>query len=144
MLHASGWMKIAAFVKCMQHFIKYPNSIREKQALLLRYNYTWNLSIVAIKFALEKVIVMLIFPQHCLLNKPLDASVYVPFNVYYSTEWIGCEISVSEKVLYIRHIPVLVCKALHQALTPKNIKSSFSTTGISPVNQSAFFDSDFD
>ena len=77
-LHASGWMKQADFAKSIQHFIKYPNPIREKQALLLRDNYTWNLSIEAIDLVLENVIIMLIFPPHCSLITALGCVCICP------------------------------------------------------------------
>jgi len=41
------------------------------------------------------------------------------------------------------HISGLVCAALDLALTPRNIKSGFSATGIAPFDRDIFNETDF-
>lgn len=53
------------------------------------------------------------------------------------------QLSNANKLLEVRHIPKLVCDSLDMALTPRNIKSGFSSTGIFPLNPNVFTEVDF-
>lgn len=142
--NGSGYMKQTEFVSFMQHFIKYSNTSKERQHLLLLDNHTSHLSIEALDIAAENGVTLLSFPPHCTHKlQPLDVSVFGPVKSYYETEVLAWHRNHTNQRLEIADIPELACKAIDLALTPTNIKSGFRASGISPYNPNIFTDSDF-
>jgi hypothetical protein len=89
------------------------------------------------KAAHEQVIVFC-FPPNCThLAQPLDKGIFGPLKSHWNVE---CQKFISEnpsKVITLYNFMGLFRKAWYQAMVIPNIISSFSTTGINPLNCSA-------
>ena len=75
--------------------------------------------------------------------QPLDRGVFGPFKKVVNTACDGWILSHPGKVMTIYDIPAIIGLALPLAATPKNIVSSFSCTGIFPLNREIFSELDF-
>lgn len=140
----SGWMQQTEFVKFMTHFIKYSRSSKNSPTLLLLDNHASHLSVEAIDLAMENGITLLSFPPHCSHRMhPLDVSVYGPLKTYYKSQCNTWLKNNTGKILDIRNIVGLVAKTLDLAVTQKNIKAGFKSTGICPFDPDVFNDDDF-
>lgn len=140
----SGWMCQPEFLRFMQHFVKHSKASAESPVLLLLDNHGSHLSIEALDLAAANGVTLLTFPPHCSHRmQPLDVTVYGPVKTFYKSQCTAWQRNNAKKVLEIRHIAGLVATSLDLALTPKNIKSGFSASGIFPFNPDVFDDSDF-
>lgn len=87
---------------------------------------------------------VLSFPPHCSHKlQPLDGSDYGPLKKYFnkaSGNWLA---SNPGKKITIYDIPALLETSLPLAATIDNIQSGFIVTGISPLNENIFPDSEF-
>ena len=99
--------------------------------LFILDNHESNILLKAVTIAQENGIVLLTIPphtSHCL--QPLDRAIYGPFKSYYNTA-IDCWICNNcKKILKIYDILALVNQAYLSAMTPSNIMSGFTSTGI--------------
>ncbi|XP_053623521.1 uncharacterized protein LOC128682698 [Plodia interpunctella] len=140
----SGWMKEENFIKYARHFVKYVKPSKEKPVLLLLDNHESHLSIEVIDFFKNNGVTILSFPPHCSHKlQPLDRSVYGPLKKYYnkaSDNWLA---SHPGKTITIYDIPGLVKTSLPLAATIENIQSGFRVSGISPLNENIFSESEF-
>ena len=89
------------------------------------------------------VLVLLTIPlhtSHCL--QPLDSAIYGPFKSYYNRA-IDCWMCNNcRKTLKIYDVPALVNQAYLSAMTPSNIISGFTSTGICQRNVDIFADAE--
>jgi len=142
--NGSGWMQQTEFVEYMKFFVDRTKASKQSPILLLLDNHSSHLSIEALDLSAENGITILSFPPHCSHRlQPLDVSVYGPVKAYYKSQCSAWQKNNAGKVLEIRYIPGLVRSVLDLALTPRNIKAGFLSTGICPYNPDIFADSDF-
>lgn len=140
----SGWMTGTDFKMFMEHFIKHTRVSKEKPVLLLLDNHQSHLNIAVIDLAKDNGVVLLSFPPHTSHKlQPLDRSVFGPFKKFVNSSSDAWLKSNPGKTMTIYDIPSVVRQALPNAVTPKNIKSGFSVTGIWPFNKDIFTDEDF-
>ncbi|XP_018308648.1 uncharacterized protein [Mycetomoellerius zeteki] len=139
-----GWMKEEHFIKYCQHFFRYVGPSKEKLVLLLLDNHESHLSIEALDYLKENGIIVLSFPHRCShMLQPLDRSVYGPLKKYVNTacdNWLARN---PGKSLSMYHIPEIVKTALPLATTSENIQAGFRASGISPLNENIFLDTEF-
>lgn len=142
--NSSGWMKEDNFQKFAKHFVKYAKPSKKNPVLLLLDNHDSHLSIEVLDYFKENGVTILSFPPHCSHKlQPLDRTVYGPLKKYYnhaSDNWLA---SHPGKTITIYDIPELVKTSLPLAATIDNIQSGFRVTGISPLNENIFPDSEF-
>jgi hypothetical protein len=103
--------------------------------MLLFDGHASHISIQAIKFALEKKIILLCLPPHTThLLQPLDVRLFGPLSTYYKN-------GIAEKTRFDALINIDKCdfleayhKARLQAISSHNIKSAWRDSGISLFN----------
>ncbi|KYN36612.1 hypothetical protein ALC56_09037, partial [Trachymyrmex septentrionalis] len=139
-----GWMKEEHFIKYCQHFVRHVRPSKEKPVLLLVDNHESHLSIEALDYLKENGIIVLSFPYHCSHKlQPLDRSVYEPLKNYINTACDNWVASNPGKSLSIHHISEIIKTALPLATTSTNIQEGFRISGISPLNENIFPDTEF-
>nr|XP_047138897.1 uncharacterized protein LOC124814861 [Hydra vulgaris] len=140
----SGWMKEENFVKYLKHFVGNTKCTKEKPCLLLLDNHETHLSIEGLDLAKNNGIVMLTFPPHCTHKlQPLDKAVYGPLKNYINTAMTSWLVMNPGKTVTIYDIPKIVNIAFPKAVSPHNILSGFSATGIYPLNPDVFTEIDY-
>jgi len=142
----SGWSNEDLFYDFMQHFIKYSCASKTNPVILLMDNHESHISVKSIKLAKENGVTLVTFHPHTSHKmQPLDRGVYGPFNAYYNTamnDWMGTAGNV-RKPATIYDVAGLVGRAFPLAFTQNNIISGFKCTGIHPLNENIFPDSEF-
>lgn len=142
--NSSGWMKEDNFQKFAKHFVKYVKPSKEKPVLMLLDNHDSHLSIEVLDYFTENGVTVLSFPPHCSHKlQPLDRTVYGPLKKYFNKACDNWLASHPGKTITIYDIPELVKTSLPLAATIDNIQSGFRVTGISPLNENIFPDSEF-
>lgn len=140
----SGWMKEENFLKYAKHFVKYVKPSKDKPVLLLLDNHDSHLSIEVLDYFKANGVTVLSFPPNCSHKlQPLDRTVYGPLKKYFnkaSDNWLA---SHPGKTITIYDIPELLKTSLPLSATIDNIQSGFRVTGISPLNENIFPDSEF-
>ncbi|XP_065642270.1 uncharacterized protein LOC136073908 [Hydra vulgaris] len=140
----SGWMKEENFVKYLKHFVGNTKCTKEKPCLLLLDHHETYLSIEGLDLAKNNGIVMLTFPPHCTHKlQPLDKAVYGRLKNYINTAMTSLLVMNPGKTVTIYDIPKIVKIAFPKAVSPHNILSGFSATGIYPLNPDVFTENDY-
>nr|XP_047124426.1 MFS-type transporter clz9-like [Hydra vulgaris] len=117
---------------------------KEKPCLLLLDNHETHLSIEGLDLAKNNGIVMLTFPPHCTHKlQPLDKAVYGPLKNYINNAMTSWLVMNPGKTVTIYDIPKIVNIAFPKAVSPHNILSGFSATGIYPLNPDVFTENDY-
>ena len=140
----SGWMNSSLFVQVMEHFIKLSSSSKENPTILIYDNHESHLSIEVINLAKRNGVNILTLPPHSTARmQPLDVAVFKPFkNAYNSAvdSWMMCH---PGRPMSIYDVATCVGQAHYKGLTPINITSGFSKTGIFPFCDNIFTEDDF-
>ncbi|XP_045463203.1 MFS-type transporter clz9-like [Harmonia axyridis] len=140
----SGWMTQKEFVKFIDHFIHHVKPSKEDPVLLLLDNHSSHVNVEVVNKAKENNIILLSFPPHCSHRlQPLDVGVYGPLKNYLNraqTSWMS---SNPGKTMTIYDLPGIVKDALPLALNPRNVINAFRKSGVWPLNDEVFQDSDF-
>ncbi|CAH2003035.1 unnamed protein product [Acanthoscelides obtectus] len=119
--------------------MKHSGYSTENKVSLLMDNHESHISVDSLRKAKENGIVMLMFPPHCGHKmQSLDVSIYFPFKDYYHSQCASWMVFNPGQTLSIYNIAALASQAFELAFTPKNILSSFSATGIYPLNRDVF------
>ncbi|KAF2880132.1 hypothetical protein ILUMI_26043 [Ignelater luminosus] len=140
----SGWMKEENFIKYAKHFVQHVKPSKEKPVLLLLDNHDSHLSIEALDYFKANGVTVLSFPLHCSHKlQPLDRSAYGPLKKYFNRACDNWLASNPGKTITIYDIPELLKTSLPLAATIENIQSGFRVSGISPLNENIFPDSEF-
>lgn len=144
LVHPSGWMTSANFLKVLQHFVKLSHASAENKQLLIMDNHDSHLSIEGLEYARSNGVIILTLPPHT-SNKtqPLDRSVFGPFKKLFSNLCNSWMLSNPAKTLTIYQIGELAGLAWDRSATPSNIKAGFRASGIWPFDRDIFTDSDF-
>lgn len=118
----------------------------EEPHVLIYDNHESHISLKVINRAKEAGLYLLTIPPHTSHKlQPLDRSVFGPFKGYYHkamNEWM-CTPGNAGKPVTIYDVCEISGKAYELAFTPKNIVSGFKITGIIPVNENIFDESEF-
>lgn len=140
----SGWMSSKLFVKLLEHIQKHTSCNQANPILLLMDNHETHATVDAISYARENGIVLLSFPPHCTHRmQPLDKGIYGPFKSRCKASFNDYILGNPGKPISIYDTARLTADPFLQSFTPKNILSSFSSTGIWPINSMIFTDDDF-
>ncbi|KAF2902436.1 hypothetical protein ILUMI_03748 [Ignelater luminosus] len=140
----SGWIREENFIKYAKHFVQHVKPSKEKPVLLLLDNHDSHLSIEALDYFKANGVTVLSFPPHCSHKlQPLDRSVYGPLKKYFNRACDNWLASNPENTITIYDIPELLKTLLPLAATIENIQSGFRVSGISPLNENIFPDSEF-
>ncbi|KAJ8896604.1 hypothetical protein PR048_001948, partial [Dryococelus australis] len=116
---SSGWMTADFFIKVLQHVQQQTNCSSDNPILLLLDNHSSYITVESVSFAKDHGITLLTIAPHCSHRmQPLDSSVFGPFKAA------------------LRPCRSSIHKLIH-------ILSSFSRTGIWPLNRLIFSEEDF-
>jgi len=140
----SGWMNEELFITYLKHFISYTRCNKEKKVLLILDNLEAHQTLAAIDLAKENGVILLTIPpktSHKL--QPLDVSCYKPFKTSYNRAMDNWMRSNPGKTVTIYDIPELIAHAHLNGLTAQNIVSGFRSTGIFPLNQDVFSETEY-
>lgn len=111
---------------------------------MLLDNHETHTSLEVINYSRENGIVLLSFPPHCTHKmQPLDRGIYGPFKSRCKTAFNDFIISNPGKPIGIYDIAKLTGDPYLRSFTLKNIISSFSSTGLWPINFTILNDDDF-
>ena len=142
--NGSGWMQEDDFVVFLKHFVNHAKPDKDDPVLLILDNHDSHLSIEALNFCKESGIILLSLPPHTSHKlQPLDRGVYGPFKKAVNSVCDSWMLNNPGQTMTIYHIPGIVREALPLAITPKNIMSGFSCTGIVPFNRNIFDEMEF-
>ncbi|GFN97112.1 tigger transposable element-derived protein [Plakobranchus ocellatus] len=145
-LKATGWMTSENFHQFLQHFERHAKPTASRPVLLILDNHASHCSEAVITFCKENHITLLSFPPHCSHEmKPLDVSVYGPFQNFYDyaiEKWCK-DPQNAGKQMSIHSVPQMVSYAFPKAFTPTNIMAGFRATGIFPMDRNIFPDNKF-
>jgi hypothetical protein len=137
--NGSGWMQEDDFLVYIQHFAKHAKPSKEQPVLLTLDNHGSHLSIEALDFCKTNNIVLLSFPPHTSHKlQPLDRGVFGPFKKAVNNACDSWMLQNPGQTMTIYHIPGIVRVAWPVSVTPSNIMSGFSCTGIVPYNRNIF------
>lgn len=140
----SHWMTQTLFLDVLKHIVRQTMCSLNNPILLLMDNHESHCSLEAVQYARENGITFVTFPPHCSHKlQPLDVGVLGPFKAktkIAQNDWL---ISNPGKTISIHTLPSLVNIAFNASFTRSNIISSFSKTGLWPLNRLAFSDEDF-
>ncbi len=140
----SGWMTSSLFEDVMRHFVKYSHSSIQNRTLLIFDNHESHLSPFAINYARDNGVTIVTIPPHCSGRlQPLDVSVHKPLKNAYNQEMDAWMLQHPGRTVTIYEIAGLFGSAFIRAMTPRNIMSGFSASGIWPFNRNIFTDLDF-
>lgn len=140
----SGWMNEECFLKALEHFVLHVRPSIDNPALILMDNHSSHVNLSVVEFARKNSIIIVTFPPHCSHKlQPLDVSVYGPFKTRYRVAMNEWMLSNPGKTITIYQVGQFVKEAYLHALSPKNVTSGFSKTGIYPLNSNTFSDEDF-
>ena len=142
--NGSGWIQEDDFVVFLKHFVNHAKPDKDDPVLLILDNHDSHLSIEALNFCKESGIILLSLPPHTSHKlQPLDRGVYGPFKKAVNSVCDSWMLNNPGQTMTIYHIPGIVREALPLAITPKNIMSGFSCTGIVPFNRNIFDEMEF-
>ena len=127
------------------HHVKY-GPISNDEHLIIFDNHESDISPKLISEAKNHRTHFLMIPPHTSHKlQPLDRSVFGPFKTYYHksmNEWMITPGNVGMPVT-IYDVCTIAGKAYEAAFTPKNIVAGFKVTGIIPLNENIFEESEF-
>ncbi|XP_046545577.1 MFS-type transporter clz9-like [Haliotis rubra] len=133
----TGWSNTEVFSTYMKtHLVRHlPSRSADSPVLILYDGHKSHVSLGLIEWARENHIVLFVLPPHTShLLQPLDIGCYGPFE----TTWIrSCHsfLSVnSGKAIGKHDICSVACRVFNSTLTPVKILSSFTKSGIFPLN----------
>ncbi|KAI5696449.1 hypothetical protein M8J76_000298 [Diaphorina citri] len=142
--NATGWMNSELFVETLRHFIKYSYSTPDNPSLLIYDNHESHINIQVYELAKASGVHILTLPPHSTHKmQPLDVGVYSPFQKYYTSAMKSWMMRNPAKNVSIYEVASFVGEAFPKALTPVTIMSAFRTTGIYPMDEDIFQDSDY-
>lgn len=142
--HKTGWMTAELFIDVLKHIKVTLEPTKEKPVLLLIDNHESHISISAICFCKENSIVLLSFHPHCSHRlQPLDVGVYGPFKSLLKTSFNKHMAANPGKPISIYDIPALSKQPFLMSFTPHNITKAFEKSGLWPLNDAIFTESDF-
>lgn len=141
----TGWMTTELFLQVLMHFKNQVQTSKDLPILLLRDNHMNHTSLDAIIYAKDNGIILLSFPPHCSRRmQPLDIAVYGPFKSAMKVAFNNFISTYAGKAITIYDIPTLSKIAFKFSFTNRNINVGFQKSGIWPLNEIAFNDTDFD
>ncbi len=132
-----GWMTQELFMLWFdRHFLRYAPATRP--ILLLLDGHSSHYCPEALKLAQQEEVIMLALPPNTThLTQPLDKGVFGPLKLRWRQVVHDFRVSHPGQVVTQYNFCSLLSKAWVEAMTPKNISSGFSTTGIYPFNPDA-------
>lgn len=140
----SGFMNSDHFFDFIQKFKDFTRCSIEQPILLLLDNHVSHRSLNVLTFCRENGIHVLSFPPHCSHRlQPLDVAVFGPFKRAANQlckDWVKAH---PGRTMQIFDLPAVFARALELGATEINIKSSFATPGIYPLDRQKFQDIDF-
>ena len=128
-----GWINSVVFFKWFKFFV---SQIPPKRPVLLLYDgHASHISTDVIEYAHLHHIEIMCLPAHSShLLQPLDVAVFKPLKTHFNEACRKFLQSNPGRVITIYDISQLVGEAWPQALTPVNLISGFSNSGIYPLN----------
>lgn len=140
----SGFMNSECFYDFIQKFQAFVKSTPEDPIILVLDNHVSHRSYETLKFCRENGIRLLSFPPHTSHRlQPLDVSVFGPFQNSKDTllaDW--CK-SNPGRTMLIHDMAPIICRALENAATERNVKAGFRATGIYPLDRQIVQEIDF-
>ena len=136
-LTSNGWMDMELFhMWFKRHFLRYCPSARP--VLLLMDGHSSHYSIDTIKLAAEDDVIVFVLPPNTThMTQPLDKGIFGPLKNCWREECHDYLLSHPGSIITRYEFSQLFSKAWMTAMTMKNIRSGFATTGVFPVNRTA-------
>ena len=134
LLTPSGWSNSEVFrIYMKNHFLKYVQGRNPSDTILALYDgHRSHISLDLIDWAKNNNIVLFVLPPHCShILQPLDVGCFGPFQLKYNQECLSFSRQTHKTVTRF-DVCSLACKAYISALSPSNIQSAFSKSGIYP------------
>lgn len=142
----SGWSNEELFFEFAKHFVKYSSASKTNPVILLMDNHESHISVKTIQLAKDNGVTLVTFHPHTSHKmQPLDRGVFGPFKTYYNNfmnTWMSTSGNIA-KPATIYDVAEIVGKAFPLAFTPSNIATGFRVSGLQPLNENIFPDSDF-
>ena len=139
----NSYMAVEIFLEWLVHFKNnVPGGMsKENQHLLILNGHTSHVTNEAILFGRENGLDILTLPSHCSHElQPLNVAVFHPFKLNLAIKKMNkmrsnpqCAQGATMKAIFAE----MSLRTLAKALKPKNIRSSFATIGIYPINTTA-------
>lgn len=132
----SGWSNGEIFKKYLEdHFLKFSTPRSAEKPLLLMYDgHRSHISPDIIDWANEHHIILYVLPPHTShILQPMDVGCFGPFSKIYNNECLKFQREHGACVSRY-NICSIACKAYAAALSPQNLQSSFSRSGIHPYS----------
>jgi hypothetical protein len=136
-LSSKGWMDMELFdLWFKRHFLRYCPATRP--ILLLMDGHSSHYCLDTIKQAAEDDIVIFVLPPNTThLVQPLDKGIFGPLKISWRETCHKYLLEHPGRVITRYDFSKLFSKAWMKAMTMKNIRSGFATTGIFPLNRNA-------
>lgn len=140
----SGWVNKDVFLKWFEFFIKHARPSAEYPVLLLMDNHESHISLDIIKMAKKHNVQLLTLPPHTSHKlQPLDKSVYGPLKRHYNNECNNWLSNHPGQRITIYDVSEILGQAYPHAFSTNNIISAFKNTGICPINDLIYDDSEY-